>query len=63
MQRNYKKEYSLALKKIAELQELVFAYQSMYDDAVKENQTEPKNGNNAPQIDNSVEDAQYQEVE
>ena len=34
MERNYQKEYALAMKKIAELQELVFAYQSMLDDAI-----------------------------
>ena len=34
MERNYQKEYALAMKKIAELQELVFAYQSMLDDVV-----------------------------
>lgn len=33
MERNYQKEYTLALQRIAELQELVFAYQSMLDDA------------------------------
>ena len=41
MERNYKKEYALAMKKVAELQELVFAYQSMLDDAatkLKENE-------------------------
>lgn len=41
MERNYQKEYALAVKKIAELQELVFAYQSMLDDAatkLKENE-------------------------
>jgi len=30
--RNYKKEYALAMQKILELQELVFAYQAMLDD-------------------------------
>ncbi len=34
MERNYQKEYALAMKKVAELQELVFAYQSMLDDAI-----------------------------
>ena len=34
MERNYQKEYALAMKKITELQELVFAYQAMLDDAV-----------------------------
>ena len=34
MERNYQKEYALAMKKITELQELVFAYQSMLDDAI-----------------------------
>ena len=34
MERNYQKEYALAMKKIAELQELVFAYQAMLDDAI-----------------------------
>ena len=41
MERNYQKEYALAMKKVAELQELVFAYQSMLDDAatkLKENE-------------------------
>lgn len=35
MERNYQKEAMLANKKNAELQELVFAYQAMYDDAVE----------------------------
>ena len=34
MERNYQKEYALAMKKITELQELLFAYQSMLDDAI-----------------------------
>lgn len=34
LERNYQKEYALAMKKVAELQELVFAYQSMLDDAI-----------------------------
>ena len=41
MERNFQKEYSLAMKKIYELQEQVFAYQSMLDDAatkLKENE-------------------------
>ena len=41
MERNYQKEYALAMKKVAELQELVFAYQSMLDDTatkLKENE-------------------------
>lgn len=41
MERNYQKEYALAIKKIAELQELVFAYQSMLDDAVSKDTEEP----------------------
>lgn len=47
MERNYQKEAILANKKNAELQELVFAYQAMYDDAVQKlkqyegKQTEP----------------------
>lgn len=32
MERNYQKEYTIALSKIQELQELVFAYQSISDD-------------------------------
>lgn len=47
MERNYQKEYALALKKVAELQELVFAYQSMLDDAHgKINETQAKEKNN-----------------
>ena len=41
MERNYQKEYALAMSKVAELQEQVFAYQSMLDDAatkLKENE-------------------------
>lgn len=34
MERNYQKEYALAMKKITELQELVFAYQSILDDTL-----------------------------
>ena len=34
MERNYQKEYALAMKKITELQELLFAYQSLLDDAI-----------------------------
>ena len=34
MERNYQKEYALAMKKVAELQELVFAYQAMLDDTI-----------------------------
>lgn len=34
MERNYQKEYVLALKKVAELQEQVFVYQSLLDDAI-----------------------------
>lgn len=36
MERNYQKEHALAVKKIAELQELLFAYQAMYDDVLNE---------------------------
>lgn len=47
MERNYQKEYALAMKKIVELQELVFAYQSMLDDAHgKINETQAKEKNN-----------------
>lgn len=45
MERNYQKEAMLANKKNAELQELVFAYQAMYDDAVqklKQYEEQPK---------------------
>lgn len=35
MERNYQKEYALAMSKVAELQEQVFAYQAVYDDAVQ----------------------------
>ena len=35
MNRNYQKEAMLANKKNAELQEQVFAYQALYDDAVQ----------------------------
>lgn len=41
LERNYQKEYALAMSKVAELQEQVFAYQSMLDDAatkLKENE-------------------------
>ena len=34
LKRNYQKEYVLALKKVAELQEQVFVYQSLLDDAI-----------------------------
>ena len=34
MERNFQKEYALAMKKVAELQEQVFAFQAMLDDAV-----------------------------
>lgn len=34
MERNFQKEYALAMKKIAELQEQLFAFQAMLDDAV-----------------------------
>lgn len=36
MERNYQKEHALAVKKIAELQELLIAYQAMYDDVLNE---------------------------
>ena len=36
MERNFQKEYALAMKKIAELQEQVFAFQAMLDDAVSQ---------------------------
>ncbi|MFA7745098.1 hypothetical protein [Salinicoccus roseus] len=35
MERNYRKEVALANKKNAELQEQVFAYQALYDDAMQ----------------------------
>lgn len=41
LERNYQKEYVLALKKIAELQEQLFAYQAMLDDAVSKDTEEP----------------------
>ena len=34
LERNFQKEYALAMKKIAELQEQVFAFQAMLDDAI-----------------------------
>ena len=36
LERNFQKEYALAMKKIAELQEQVFAFQAMLDDAVSQ---------------------------
>lgn len=57
MERNYQKEYALAMKKVAELQELVFAYQSMLDD--KQNEL---NQYTEEQPEADYEKAQYQEV-
>lgn len=41
MERNFQKEYALAMKKISELQEQVFAFQAMLDDAVNKDTEEP----------------------
>ena len=41
LERNFQKEYALAMKKISELQEQVFAFQAMLDDAVSKDTEEP----------------------
>ena len=48
MERNYQKEHALAVKKIAELQELVFAYQSMLDDAATKLKENEQSNNETP---------------
>lgn len=41
LERNYQKEHALAMKRVAELQEQVFALQAMLDDAVSKDTEEP----------------------
>lgn len=59
MERNYQKEYALAMKKVAELQEQVFAYQSMLDDAATKLK-ESEQSNNETQ---NTEQTKLMEVE
>ena len=59
MERNYQKEHALAVKKIAELQELVFAYQSMLDDAATKLKENEQSNNETP----DTEQTKLMEVE
>lgn len=61
MERNYKKEFALLMKRYSEAQELAIAYQALYDDTLKRLQAYE----DTPSSDDveEVDEAQYQEVE
>lgn len=56
MERNYQKEFALALKELSKVTEEKFAYQSLYDDALK--RLEKHESSSVKDI----EDAEFKEI-